>query len=390
MTRVLTIFLIILFAISCKEHNKNVSNKEAKDKIYKKYNLKKADELVIDAFKKSDIVIIGENHFIREQVLFVADLVPKLYKNGIYKIYSEFTYRDDAELVNQLINADNFDEQLAKNIQVHSGWEWVYQEYIELYRSAWALNKTIKDDKKFQIIGLELGRDYDAIQSPEDWEKPENRMAYFRESEEDWTSRIISETIENGEKALVYCGYNHGLTFYKQPIVSNNKLIRLAGKERAGQYLYEALKDNCKFFLLHSAWEPKFHRDSPVRPLNGKLDQLVDSLTEENKSYGFYTEKSPFGSVIDTTAFFSWGHPEFKLTDLCDGYIVIEPICELNLCKFIPNFIDSTNIDIARPQVRAWENIQNISIIDANKMLEDEYNEQLKKFKADKSKLNCK
>ena len=383
-------FSLLLIVTGCTEQSESITNEEQESNIYEKYQLKKADELVLDAFNESDVVILGENHFIREQVLFVADLIPHLYEHGVYKIYSEFTYLDDAELVDELINADVFDEQLAKNLLVRSGWDWTYQEYMELYRSAWALNKTISDGKKFQIIGLELGRNHDAIQSPEDWQKSANRMAYFRESEEDWATRIISETVDQGEKALVYCGYNHGLTFYRQPVVSNNKLIRLAGKERVGQHLHERLKDNCKYLLLHAGWEPKSGSNTPIAPLNGRLDQLVDSLTEEHKSYGFYTEKSSLGSVIDTSAFFSWGYPDFKLTDLCDGYIVVETICESNLCGFIPNFIDSSNIEIARPQVRAWENIQNISIEDANNMLDNWYQEQRQSFEADKTELGCK
>ena len=358
--------------------------------LYKKYDLKKADELVISAFSNSDIVILGENHYIAEQVKFVADLIPKLHENGINTLYSEFSFRDDAKQIEALINADYFDEQLAKNLLVSgSGYYWMYQEYIELYRSAWKLNKTIKKGRKFRVIGLALGRDYNAIQKPEDWDNREKRMAYFREGEDAWAERVISETTKKGEKALVYCGYNHALTFYRQPYVENGKFIRLLGQERVGQHIYEQLKQKCSFILLHNSWRPKRNDEAPpIIPLNGKLDRLTDSL-QKDKSYGFFTEKSSLGSIIDTTSYYSWGYPDFTLSDLCDGYIVVDPICDLNLCKPIPNFIDATNINLAKPQIKLFESIDNISILEANKLLEKGYQEQLKEFENEKKKMNC-
>lgn len=388
MKQVFFIIAIILLFISCKSKQKKeiVTVDTA---IYETYNLKNADELVLDAFSNSDIVILGENHFIGEHIIFVADLIPKLHAKGINTLYSEFTYLDDAKLVDSLINAETFNEQLAKNLLVSVGWDWMYKEYLELYRSAWALNKTIKNGKKFKIVGLELGRNYDAIQTPEDWKKTKNRMAYFRESENDWADRIILETIEKGEKALVYCGIYHGLTFYNQPIVINGKFSHFAKRDRAGQFLYEKLKDNCKFIVFHFPWESKNNNDDyPLVPLSGKLEILTDSLTKTYKSFGFYTQNSSLGKINDTTSFLSNGYSNFNLSKLCDAYLVIEPVCKLNLCEFIPNFIDSTNIEIARPQIRAWENINNISIKEANKLLIEGYNEQLKSFEDAKSKMS--
>jgi len=391
--KIITILLIILAVISCNQHQESKTefvSETLDNKIYKKYNLQNSNAVVLDAFSESDVVILGENHFIKEHVLFVADLIPKLYNDSIYTMYSEFTYLVDSLLVDSLIFADNFDEKLAKELLVRSGWEWQYKEYIELYHSAWTLNSTIKEGRKFRIIGLELGRDYTAIQKLEDWKDTEKRMAYFREYEDDWANRIISNTINKGEKALVYCGIYHGLTFYKQPVSNNGIFIRLAGVERMGQYLYQQHKDNCKFIVFHFPWEQKNNRyEAPVVPLKGKLDQIADRLSEPYKSYGFYTQKSSLAKIKDTMSYFSYGYPNFSLSSLCDAYLVIKPLCELNQCEAVPNFIDASNIDIVRPQVKAWLNIKNISIDSANQILSNDYKELTEFFNKNKKSLNC-
>jgi len=155
--------------------------------------------------------------------------------------------------------------------------------------------------------------------------------------------------------------------------------------------MYPKSSYSCKFIVFHFPWESKNNTDdNPIVPLNGKLETLTDSLTKTYKSFGFYTQNSSLGKIIDSTSFLSNGYSNFNLSKLCDAYLVIKPVCKLNLCEFIPNFIDSTNIEIARPQIRAWKNINNISIKEANKLLIEGYNEQLKYFEGAKSKMSCK
>ena len=382
--------VILSMLISCGNGPTRTETVSDAETFYERYDLQTAHGLVIDAFKDADIVILGEHHFIAEHVIFVADIIPQLYNNGINTLYSEFIGLDDAHLVDSLINGETFDEQLAKNLLVLNLYDWPYEEYMELYRSAWKLNRSINEGPKFKIIGLDLGNDHSAIQKPEDWNDPERRMAFFREGEDAWSKRILNGTVANGEKALVYCGYNHALTYYRQPVSRDGKLVRLAGKERMGQHLYEELGDRCSFLFFHIPWENR-NGDYPpsVAPLGGTLDMLIDSLPDKEKAYGFYTRESELGSIVDTSIHFSLGHPSFTLKDLCDGYLVVKPVCELNWCDFIPDFIDEDNIEMARPQIRAWKNIHNISIDSANVLIKNEYDEQLYLFEKSKEKMGC-
>jgi len=388
MVKYIFLLAIPLFFFSCKEQKKETTTP---NDIYKKYNLQKADDLVIDAFLNTDIVLIGENHFIAEHVQFVADIIPRLHKNGINILYSEFISLDYSPQINELINAEIFDEQKAKNLLMLNLWDWPYKEYLELYRSAWALNKTITEGPKFRIIGLDRPHDYTAIQSPEDWEDPEKRKAFFVDWEDKWAERVINETTKKGQKALIYCGRNHAITYYHQPIIIDGKFSRLANTERVGQYLYKELGGKCTFFSFHIPWDSKDGRtETNVVPLAGKLDLLVDSLPENKKSYGFYTQTSPLGKITDTAGYYANGYPNFNLSQFCDGYLVTTPICDLSICEFIPNFIDSSNIAIVQPQIKTWENIANISIKAANDTLKNRHIKRIALFDANKALLNCK
>ncbi len=384
-TQLIFLSLIILLS-SCQDKPKQSSEQD----IYDKYDLKKADELVIDAFKTSDVVLIGENHFIGEHVNFISELIPKLHKNGIYVLYSEFISVDYTKQIEELINAEYFDEDKAKNLLLLNLWDWPYREYMEIYRAAWALNKTLVDEPKFRIIGLDKAHNYSAIQSPDDWNNPENRKAFFVEWEDAWARRVIDNTVNKGEKALVYCGINHALTYYNQPILKDGEFFRMAERDRVGQYLYNELGDKCTFLSFHIPWDSKDGETENIEnPLNGLLDQLVDSLDQEHKKYGFYTRTSKLGKIVDTTHYYSRGYPNFNLSMLCDGYLVVSPICDLNICEFIPNFIDSSNIDFIRPQVKVWENIDSITIQHANQLLQEMHKRRVEEFNERKGLMNC-
>jgi|GEM_PF-1486727 len=384
------IFLLVACSLSACKTPAKPQPEEVTD-LFEKYNLYEADALVIDAFANSDVVLIGENHFIAEHVTFVADLIPTLHANGVNILYSEFISVDYTPLIEEVINAEHFDEQKAKNLLLLNLWDWPYKEYMDLYRSAWEVNRSITDGPKFRIIGLDRPHNYSVMQTPEDWDDPEKRKAFFVDWEDSWAERVLSETVEKNEKALVYCGINHAFTFYNQPILDEDgTFYRMAARDRVGQYLFDALGERCSMLSFHIPWDSKDgETEISVNPLNGRLDQLTDSLSDNQKSYGFYTQTSPLGKVIDSNGFYANGYPNFNLAQFCDGYVVPSKVCDLTMCEFIPNFIDSTNIDIIRPQVKAWHGIENIGADQANHMLEESHRNRIDYYDRNKEKMRC-
>ena len=114
------------------------------------------EDYVLNKFKKYDIVFIGEHHFIKHAVEFIQDLIPLLYKIGITHLGIEFGCYELQDQVDSLLTADTYDEDLARRLMFQWGSYWPYVEYLNLYRKAWELNKSLpKAAPKFRIIGLD-------------------------------------------------------------------------------------------------------------------------------------------------------------------------------------------------------------------------------------------
>ncbi len=118
-----------------------------------------AEIYLVRQFNDKDVIFLGELHCIKEQVEFVGSMIPVLHKNGINLLFSEFARFKDTRRIDSLITARTFDKKLAARIMFDDSWDWGYQEYVDIYFSAWQTNQMLKPhEKPFRIIGLE---DYD-------------------------------------------------------------------------------------------------------------------------------------------------------------------------------------------------------------------------------------
>ncbi len=341
MRAIIILVISILAFSSCQ--NKKTEKKE--ENIYAQYNLRLADSVVINAFENKDIVFLGEFHRRKEHTEFVNGLIPILYENDIRIIFSEFANYLDTELSDSILTAPDYSEIAARRIIHNSEWDWAYQEYVELYKAAWKFNKTLKPGQKsFRIIGLQPNINYSAIQSPHDWDSPEKRTQYWNESDSTtWVAIIEKEAILRNEKALVYCGCHHAFSKFHHPIMYNGKFIRFE-TDREGTQLYNKYPDRVSTILLHSFWSGKESYTAPaIIPFDGILDSICKLLPKENNKYGFEIKKSKLGNLIDSTSTYSNGRDTVKLKDICDGYIVLKPVCELSLVSLITDFIDESN-----------------------------------------------
>lgn len=107
MKRIL-ILLFIPFAGNSQPENFN--------QIYSQYDLMPAAKIVVDAFKSKNIIFIGEPHFIKEHVNFIASLIEPLHRNGINMLFTEFARYGDSDLINSLITGESFDSAMAQKI----------------------------------------------------------------------------------------------------------------------------------------------------------------------------------------------------------------------------------------------------------------------------------
>lgn len=94
------------------------------------------EEYVISKFRDHDIVFVGELHRVRHDVLFIQDLIPRLYAAGIYNLGIEFGVSEYQDKADALVTADRYDQSTARWLMFQSATYWGYQEYEDLYRAA--------------------------------------------------------------------------------------------------------------------------------------------------------------------------------------------------------------------------------------------------------------
>jgi hypothetical protein len=309
------------------------------------------EDYIVSKFKDHDIVFIGEMHYIKHDPLLIQAVIPKLYQAGIYNLGMEFANFSDQEKIDRLTTGRRYDQDLARQILFDMFTTWGYQEYMDIFRAAWTVNRSLaKGAPRFRVVGLNYSPNYKLLTGPIDQLTAEQRKAVFYMGDDDAVMArvILKEFIDKNQKALIYSGINHALTHYRQPIYNfeNKKLIRL-NNERMGNYIYRKIGSRAFLIFLHSPW-PSRQSQSPVgsvSPGNGKIDSVMAQFP--NQRVGFDVAGTPFGQLRDSKAFYGLGHDDFKLEDFCDGYIYQMPFKNYQGVTTDPHFITKNNFAAA-------------------------------------------
>jgi len=306
-----------------------------------------ADSLLISLFKEHDVILLGEHHRIKEFPDFVSSIIPILHQNNINLLFSEFARFNDTELINSLITAKNFDSLLAQKIMFKDAWDWGYKELVDVYYSAWKLNANLlPNEPKFRIIGLENYEDSTII-----------------DQESFWAHVIESISIKEGKKSIVYCGIHHAFTNYKHPYIVNDTLNGFVNS-RVGNYLYRKYSTKIITVLLHSPIN-SLHFGTMMIPFNGMVDSLYYKISKSGHSIGLFSDNDFLKNCNLNGSFYGIGYSNFTLKDICQGYIIVKPICELNPISVIPDFINKTNLT----ETRKVSELGNLSASEFNNLI---------------------
>lgn len=311
------------------------------------------EDYVIEKFKTHDVVILGECHRVKHDVMLVQNLIPLLYANGIYTVAIEFASYEDQALIDRLITAAEYDEELARTISLHVlvglGFGG-YQEYCDIFKAAWKLNTTLAADaRKMRILGINDTLDWSPVKTEADRDNPEIRRKVFKNfSEQHWAERVKTEVLDKNEKVLCYCGMHHAFSKYRQPKADKGKFICL-GDGRFGNYLYDIAKDAVFTISLHYPWvSSKGYEAAGVLPVDGAIDVMLAALPPDKQRFGFDTVGSPMGSLKAETSLYSCGYDRFTLSTFCDGYICQGAFTDYEGVTPIANFIHEGNIGYVR------------------------------------------
>lgn len=331
------------------------------------------DKYIIKKFEAHDIILLGERHLVKENLLFVQSLIPELYQNGIYNIGMEFGASEVQKELDALLNAEKYDEKKAMEIMFTYNVTWGYQEYIDIYKTAWQLNHSLpKTAKKFRVINLSYVFDWQKFNGTR---TPESMKLVFNKGTVDkFRAEIIEkEIIDRKEKILVLTGTPHAYTRYGSPYFKyNGDNFCDYDFDWLGNRLYKKYPDRVFNVILHQAFTKKENNNYLlVSPSNGTIEQLM----KENslKQVGFDLISTPIGKLPDNSIN-SLCYDNFTLDQYFDGYIFLEPLNTLEGCTVIDDFVNERNL------VHALNNFPDPDWHEKVKSLDD-----LKKFIKDNS-----
>ena len=68
------------------------------------------EEYIVAKFRDHQIVFLGEMHSVKQNLVFLQGLIPKLYEAGIYNLGFEFSSYEDQPRIDQLLTTDIYHE----------------------------------------------------------------------------------------------------------------------------------------------------------------------------------------------------------------------------------------------------------------------------------------
>lgn len=363
MTHILLLLLLpLLLASSTPGRRTNTS---------RSLSLQPIPELMANLYRQYDVLFLGESHRIKQQVEFVSSLIPVLQEQGVHVLFYEFTNYSDTRLSDSLLTAPDYNEKLVYDMLRRSEWDWAWQEYADNFRAAWEVNRHRKaGEPPFRIIGVMPDINYEAIQTPEDWNNDDKKRAFWDfEHNKTWLQVIETEALDRGQKALVYCGLHHAFSKFRHPIVIDGKFIRFEN-DREGTACYLKYPARTATIYLYAPLSRKPELGVTfMRPFNGVIDSVTASLPQKQRTYGFITTESPLGNRTDTLTYYSMGYGSIRLKDLADAVIVPGPVDQYQTATLIPGFIEEKDLPEVIRQAWPYEWTRDWTVKSANDTL---------------------
>lgn len=342
--KLVTIFFFALIPICA-----SAQQKPDPSKLLANTKLSGPDQYIVEKFKTHDVVLLGERHIIKQNLLFVQSLIPLLYNHGVRTIGMEFGAYENQRLMDSLTTARVFNEKLAGKMMFDYNVTWAYKEYIDMARAAWAFNQTLpKSERPFRILNLSYIYDWTKFTGKRDGETM--RRVFPMGTVDKFRADVIQrEVLDKNEKILALVGTPHAYTRYGSPyFLFNGDNFCAYDRSWLGNRLYEQHPGKIFNIMLHQAFVKKTGEAyQSVSPLDGLIEKLMQ--LNQNKPAGFDLMDSDVGKLEDTSIN-STCYAHFTIGQLFDGYIFLKPLKELEGCTVIEGFVNETNISRALEQ----------------------------------------
>jgi hypothetical protein len=315
---------------------------------------------ILEKVSQHQVIIFGEVHEFSNYLSFLNDNIPYLYKAGVRVIAMEICRKSDDHLLNKLVIANNYDNDLALEIERHNLWlVWGFKDYWDILKAVWAFNSGLdSSQEKINIIGLETDADMPSISlvlPSEDrkagpfYEKfrifrTAGSIPYVAYRDELMAKEIEDQIISKNKKGIVWVGSAHSYLNFKQPFSQKGRMAYILHK-KYGDKVYQ-------IFLHYNDYSKQ-------------IASLLESSVQRSKfrQIGFDVLNSPFGILRDSSSEYFRDRPKISFSDIARGYLYLNPIDSLVHCKFIQDFVSKEMFINEKPffETVAGRSFKNVS-----------------------------
>ena len=307
---------------------------------------------VSNLFSSHEIVFVGHNLPSRKAGLFLQQLIPAVNKAGVYLLGIEWACMDDQSLLDELVNADQFDEGIARSALFRWGlrYHFAFVEYLDILRAVWAVNRTqASGSAPFRIVALDYDIDIEAVTdnadllSPYAWEHLRPRGPASKHM----ADVLLTEFVRHGHKALVLTKTGNALTRMRRrphPTMDQIDTQIVDGKVvGCGNYVYSAIADRAATVLLHQPLTADGEHGLFTLPADGYLDAAFAHTNNPHFPVAFDVSSGSIGRLPCATSI-----DNGDISQLCNGWIFLERPKDVRGPTPLRGLVDETNIAEAR------------------------------------------
>ncbi len=307
---------------------------------------------VSNLFSSHEIVFVGHNLPSRKTGLFLQQLIPAVNKAGVYLLGIEWACMDDQSLLDELVNADQFDEGIARSALFRWGlrYHFAFVEYLDILRAVWAVNRTqASGSAPFRIVALDYDIDIEAVTdnadllSPYAWEHLRPRGPASKHM----ADVLLTEFVRHGHKALVLTKTGNALTRMRRrphPTMDQIDTQIVDGKVvGCGNYVYSAIADRAATVLLHQPLTADGEHGLFTLPADGYLDAAFAHTNNPHFPVAFDVSSGSIGRLPCATSI-----DNGDISQLCNGWIFLERPRDVRGPTPLRGLVNETNIAEAR------------------------------------------
>lgn len=316
-----SVFLVVLLLTASAAH----ADVSATMTDYLQQQSQSPADYVLSKARSHKVTIIGEAHWLKQDVSFVAALIPALHDNEVDLAVEVFPASQQGD-IDQLIASPKWSSAAANAVMRAANWP--YHEYRDLLRAAWLANRN--SNKRINILALGPPNDWRTSLLPEG-DTYDSFMA----------DRVVQHLAKTGRSIVVYTGMHHAFTRYYQAELS------LAGTataymDRMGNILFRRFGEQVFLIALHRpVWCGSPAEPSYCLPFAGRIDCAASKI---GRPVGFDVVDSPLSELpFERTDYYTYGHKALRFVDYTDGYVWLggvdsfRPVRVIELEEFAPD-----------------------------------------------------